>query len=83
MGGSTHVLIAPMLLKWLQKNYMNTFLPGFDVHWLLSSTKVPILSTMLSNILLIILSLDTPILLFIIHKEMDKLNLLTRFLEPY
>jgi hypothetical protein len=34
------------------------------------------------NTLLTILSLDIPILLFIIHKEMDRLSLQTRFLEP-
>jgi len=34
------------------------------------------------NTLLTILSLDIPILLFIIHKEMDMLSLQTRFLEP-
>jgi hypothetical protein len=33
--------------------------------------------------LLTISFLDIPILLFIIHKEMDSLNLQTRFLEPY
>jgi hypothetical protein len=38
---------------------------------------------MQSDILLTISFLDIPILLFIICKEMDKLNLQTRFLEPY
>jgi hypothetical protein len=33
--------------------------------------------------LLTISSLDKPILLFIIHKEMDMLSLQIRFLEPY
>jgi hypothetical protein len=37
--------------------------------------KVPILSMMWSNTLLIILFLDILILLFIIHKEMDRLSL--------
>jgi len=37
--------------------------------------KVPILSTMQSNTLLTILFLYIPVLLFINHKEMDKLSL--------
>ncbi len=36
--------------------------------------KVPILSMMQSNTLLTILFLDILVLLFIIHKEMDKLK---------
>jgi len=38
---------------------------------------------MQSDTLLTILFLDILILLFIINKEMDRLNLQIRFLEPY
>jgi hypothetical protein len=38
---------------------------------------------MQSNTLLTILFLNILYLLFIIHKEMDRLSLQTRFLEPY
>jgi hypothetical protein len=42
---------------------------------------VPILSMMQLDTLLIILSLDILALLFIIHNEMDRLNVQTRFLD--
>jgi hypothetical protein len=48
----------------------------------LGPIKVPIWLMMWLDTLLTILSLDIPILLFIIHKEMDKLSLQIRFLEP-
>jgi hypothetical protein len=38
---------------------------------------------MLSDTLLIILFLNILVMLFIICKEMDRLSLQTRFLEPY
>jgi hypothetical protein len=38
---------------------------------------------LIDDTLLTISSLYIPILLFIIHKDMDRLSLQTKFLEPY
>jgi hypothetical protein len=74
-----HTNIIVIIAKFLYQHILTRF--GYPLT--IVTNQVTHFIMMQLNTSLTILFQDIQILLFIVHKEMDRLNIQTRFLEPY